>query len=92
MAMNPDTGKLEKLTNIDQDELRKRIEDSGETISKFFDGLIRPDGSPVPESWTLFKVGELVELKEHTFEIAHLGDNYIVLEPRALEMKKPDDV
>lgn len=43
--------------------------------------LLRPDGSPVPEHWGIYTVGELVVLKAHTFRVAHIGEAHLLLEP-----------
>lgn len=45
------------------------------------DGLVRPDGSPVPKNWSIFKEGEKFVLNNYTFRLAHIGESYIVLEP-----------
>ena len=43
--------------------------------------LVRPDGSPVPKNWSIFKEGETFVLNNYTFRLAHIGESYIVLEP-----------
>lgn len=43
--------------------------------------LVRPDGSPVPEHWAVFKQGEHVVLKNYTFKVGYIGDAVLVLEP-----------
>ena len=43
--------------------------------------LLRPNGEPVPAHWTIFQLGELVELKGHTFRVAYFNENTVLLEP-----------
>lgn len=43
--------------------------------------LLRPDGTPVPEHWSVFTVGEHVVVKGYTFKAAYLNETTIVLEP-----------
>jgi len=43
--------------------------------------LVRADGSPVPKHWTVFKMGELVPIKEHTFRVAYIGKTSLLFEP-----------
>jgi len=49
--------------------------------------LVRPDGSPVPKSWTVFSIDELVEIKGYTFKVAHIGESHILFEPVKSEDK-----
>lgn len=76
MAVNPDTNRIEELT----EELAKisRFDNDGNLVPV---GLIRPDGSPVPETWTILKQGEMVDIKGYTFRIAYIGETAIMLEP-----------
>ncbi len=43
--------------------------------------LVQPDGSPVPETWTLFQAGERVVVKGRTFSVAWVGEGGILIEP-----------
>jgi hypothetical protein len=43
--------------------------------------LLRPDGSEVPEHWSVFTVGERVVVKNYTFKVAHIGESHLLLEP-----------
>lgn len=72
--MNPDTNKFEELSlHPEIDELLK-LEDKA-------DNLVRPDGTLVPESWTIFTIGELVVIKNYTFRVAYIGESNILFEP-----------
>jgi len=42
--------------------------------------LLRPDGSPVPEHWGVYLVGEEVALKNHIFRVGYIGENTLLLE------------
>ncbi len=80
--MNPETNKFEKL-ELDDNYLKDKIESLGEQFEK---KLIRPDGTPVPDTWMVFLVGELVEIKNYTFRVAYIGESNILFEPI-----KPED-
>ena len=72
--MNPDKNKFEEL----KEEMDKTVLES---INEFTVRLIRPDGSFVPDHWSIFQVGEKVVIKNYTFEIAHIGESHLLLEP-----------
>jgi hypothetical protein len=70
--MNPETGKFENL----QEEF---IKETGMT------DLLRPDGTPVPKTWLVCGVGDLVTVerngRSHTFKVCYVGESCLVLEP-----------
>ena len=84
MGLNPETNKFEPLTEGKPtiNELEKAMR-SGRMPDLSPTGLVllRPDGSPVPKSWTIFKVGELVVIKDYTFRVAYIGESNILFEP-----------
>ena len=43
--------------------------------------LVRPNGSPVPEHWSVFKIGEEIVIKNYTFKVAYIGESAILFEP-----------
>jgi hypothetical protein len=43
--------------------------------------LVRPDGSPVPDHWPIFKVGEEVTIKGYVFRVGYIGESTLLLEP-----------
>ena len=43
--------------------------------------LYRPDGSPVPDTWTKFTIGEQVIIKGYTFEVTDIGEDRIIFKP-----------
>lgn len=69
--MNPDTNKLEPLT----EDFNIKVEAPGR--------LLRPDGSEVPSHWSVFQVGEQVVVKDYTFKVAYIGEGTLLLEPVA---------
>ena len=89
MGMNPDTNKFEQLIEGKPtiDKLKKAIE-AGQMPDLSPSGLVllRSDGSPVPKSWTIFRIGELVVIKDYTFRVAYIGESNILFEP-----VKPDE-
>lgn len=54
--------------------------------------LVRPDGTPVPKNWSIFKTGEKFDLNGYTFKLAHIGESYIVLEPVGIPVIGGEDV
>ena len=50
-------------------------------FEKLVHGSVRPDGSPVPEHWSIFTVGEEVTIKDYTFKVAYIGESAILFEP-----------
>jgi hypothetical protein len=63
--MNPNTNKFEPLL------------EAGAGLSQ----LLRPNGEPVPKHWTVFRVGELVEIKGYTFKVGYVGESAVLFEP-----------
>lgn len=49
--------------------------------------LVQADGSPVPDHWTLFATGEVVEVKGCSFRIAYMNTETVILEPVKLTIK-----
>jgi hypothetical protein len=82
MAINPDTNKIErlkagqmiadKMSSIDAEKLT-------ELVSSGL--LVRPDGSPVPKHWAIFRQGEEVVIKNYTFKVAYIGETAILFAP-----------
>lgn len=95
--MNPDTNKFEILREEEpkaspqtrrerraEEALQRKLdrvkyrEDYG---GKGDTQLVRPDGSPVPKHWSVFKVGEEIVIKNYTFKVAYIGETAILFEP-----------
>lgn len=76
MGMNPETNKFEALSKPDDKMAEKLAKMSGVLTD-----LVRPDGSPVPRTWSIFKLGELVVIKDYTFRVAYIGEASILFEP-----------
>lgn len=90
MALNPDTGRFENLTEPEfgqsdrMEVLANEIEgrfDEVERIAASPNGLVRPDGSPVPNDWPIFSMEELIVIKGASFRVAYIGDTAILFEP-----------
>lgn len=77
--MNPDSNKFEELTVSKETE--KSFVDMVREAQSAPTKLLRPNGQPVPEHWSVFTDGENVMVKNYTFKVAHVGEGYIVLEP-----------
>ena len=84
--MNPEENKFEPLEE-DAKKIALKIKELEGKTTDYHVGLLRPDGSPVPIHWSVFKVGELVTIKDYTFRVAYIGESNILFEP-----VKPDDV
>jgi len=77
--MNPTTNKFEHLiSEAYAEESLRAIQERGE---KIVNSLLRPNGEPVPEHWSVFIEGELVTIKNSTFKVAHIGESHMLLEP-----------
>jgi hypothetical protein len=79
--MNPDTNKFEGLFKISAEQQEELLQRTKVELQDDIDRLRRADGSPVPNHWSVFAVGENVVVKDYTFKIAHIGEGYMVLEP-----------
>jgi hypothetical protein len=87
MGMNPDTNKFEILTKPGEiSEIEKAVAKFSGKMCDYRVDLLRPDGSPVPKHWSVFKIGELVTIKDYTFRVAYVGESNILFEP-----VKPDE-
>jgi hypothetical protein len=88
--MNPETNRFEKLTS----EMENQQSQMADLLCKLQEqnggsGLLRPDGSPVPKTWTVFSLGELVEIKGYTFKVAYIGETSILFEPIGIPILEP---
>ena len=90
MGMNPETNKLEPLhEKAVRDLVKEAKQAQGSKMLESFKAqlegkesvLVRPDGSPVPKQWAVFRIGEKVVLKNYTFMIAGIGEHSLLLEP-----------
>lgn len=88
MALNRETNKIEPVTEVDDALLAEKMARLQLQDDAFHPGIVRADGSPVPKTWALFKVGELVVLKDNTFKVAHFNESCVVLEPADLSIAK----
>jgi ribonuclease BN (tRNA processing enzyme) len=79
--MNPDTNKFEQLHTALQTEVEALTLKAKAGIEKASATLVRPNGQPVPETWTQFQTGETVVIKNYTFKVAYIGETAILFEP-----------
>ena len=87
--MNPNTNRFEMLRAMGKHDEADAAEET--EVSHFRDTLgtaeldsgylVRPDGSPVPKTWSTFAVDEHVVVKNYTFRVAYIGETSILLEP-----------
>lgn len=93
--MNPETNRFEPLFkkepkeptvyNKAQEAVRYKrqqaaIQEIQEKLIPRVD-LVCADGSPVPQNWGIFTVGETIVLKNHTYRVAYINESSITLEP-----------
>jgi hypothetical protein len=86
MGMNPDTNRMEQLHQETRTELEKftaKLADADRAaqLQELKRTLLRPDGTPVPQHWSTFRLGEHVVVNGYTFKIAYVGETSILLEP-----------
>ena len=91
--MNPDTNRFEPLTTKDEEKTynkdqeiqryKKQMEKlQHKMVSEIpLTELVRPDGSAVPQNWSIFTVGEHLVLKDYTYRVVYLNEVSITLEP-----------
>ena len=75
--MNPDINRFEPLTETETSQDRE-IE---KQIQKMQARLVRPDGSEVPQHWSIFTLGESYVINNYTFKCAYIGETSILFEP-----------
>lgn len=75
--MNPDTNRFEALTEATELLAQK----TDQILPKSGSLLFRPDGSPVPEHWSLFTLDEEIPIKGYVFRVSHIGESHLLLEP-----------
>ena len=84
MGMNPDTNRFEELSEGSElkekflAEYNKCKAHSPEDVPGT---LFRPNGEPVPKTWTVFEMGENVVIKNYTFKVAYIGETSVLFEP-----------
>jgi hypothetical protein len=87
--MNPETNRFEALNEDIQElqknqtkEMERRLRQMQRDLAKQRPPtLLRPNGEPVPEHWSVFTVDEDVVIKNYTFRIKYIGETSILLEP-----------
>ena len=87
--MNPETNRFEPLSiddGTDAEALEKAFAERLESVMGAAEAvqpasLVRPDGTPVPEHWPIFKVDEEVVVKGYVFRVAYIGETTLLLEP-----------
>lgn len=83
--MNPETNRFEPLKLSAEEEAKKRkreVDFAKEELRRLLarQSLVRPDGSPVPQNWSIFTVGELVVIKDYTYRVAYINEVSITFE------------
>ena len=58
-----------------------RAMDQAEKILAKPGQLVRPNGEPIPEHWSTYKVDEEVVIKRYRWRVAHIGERHLLLEP-----------
>jgi hypothetical protein len=73
VGMNPFTNQFEGL----HDYTSKMDEAAADGLKS----LLRPDGTPVPKHWSIFRVNEIYEINGYMFKCKYIGDTSILFEP-----------
>lgn len=79
--MNPETNKFEQLIDQFQEPENTTTLELLNHIEQQQLSLLRPNGEPVPQHWTQFKIGEIVTIKNYSFRVAYIGETAILFEP-----------
>lgn len=86
--MNPETNRFEPLKRSAEDDEKQFQQQRDEVfthlqgeLDRLQGGLLRPDGTPVPQNWSVFTAGEHVVLKNYTYRVAYINESSITLEP-----------
>jgi hypothetical protein len=74
---DPESNKIEPLNNLVNRILSSSLSEQQRQVTK----LLRLDGTPVPETWSIFTVGEKVVIKNYTFKVGYIGESALLLEP-----------
>ena len=80
--LNELTNKFEKVKF--REGFRNEQGKTEEAISKLkgvHTEFVKLDGSPIPITVKIFKVDELVTIKDYTFRVAYIGESNILFEP-----------
>lgn len=77
--MNPQDGKFEQLARI--------AADGGSNVGAHIaqgdlkSQLVRADGTPISSHWSVFELGETLELKGNRFRVAGITEDSVILKP-----------
>ena len=86
--MNPKTNQFEALSEVfkgmpekQQSVFQEAMDRPQSEFAYEPVKLLRPNGEPVPKHWTVLAVGQKVVVENYTFEVAHIGEKHLLLEP-----------
>jgi hypothetical protein len=84
--MNPNTNQFEQVSYDDDTPSgnraeRRRAVAEERKHAKRYKKALRQNGTPVPDDWPIYDIGEHVMLKGYCFRIAGIGTNSMLLEP-----------
>ena len=78
--MNPKTNKFKELYKIAAEKI-EQFNAIEAMVADLQGRLLQPDGTPVPAHWPVLMTGEHIVVKNYTFQVAYIGESYVVLEP-----------
>jgi hypothetical protein len=85
--MNPITNRFEALkprATPPSEAAKNQTREMDRRLEQIRSGvLVRPNGEPVPNHWSVFRDGEHVVIKDYTFRVAYIGETAILFEPVA---------
>lgn len=89
--MNPDTNRFEELCRDAGESSKDTLMDALANREPLLPGqLVRANGSPVPDHWSTFTVGDEIPIRGYVFRVAYIGETSILFEPvgTAVEIAK----
>jgi hypothetical protein len=76
------TEKETPLPHNQTKEMQRRLRQKAKQLDPALLGaLFRPNGEQVPKDWSIYTVGEDVEVKGYMFRVAYIGETNLLLEP-----------
>ncbi len=81
MSLNQETGKITPAIPADEAMAKKLA-----GLEGAYNDLVSVDGLPIPKHHIIFKLGELVTIKDATFKVVYIGSDCLTV-----ETVKPED-
>jgi hypothetical protein len=86
---NRETNKIDLLIKIDTADFNKKLEILQLERDKYYPDLVNKDGNPIPKHEIVFKIDELVVIKDYTYRVKYIGETAILFEPVGSKINAP---